>query len=928
MNDASSEPSADDRAGALNAHMLAARIAPPSFEFRPIATRALSALLQAASLPKLITVCAAPGYGKTVMLSRLCESLAQRSQQCLWLTLDDRDADLSTLLFLLRAAMIQAGLLGNTELDTRPTPFADRGATADQLVARLGQAPRTTVLFIDNLGYCRDPQLPAFLDRLVFGTGPGLRLVLSSTREIPVDAVRAKLEGGAVELGAAQLSFDRLSTERLLKEAGLDVQGSEVIDRIQAQTEGWPTAVRLLQVLMSSEQDSPAPDELSQPACALERFTGDHSDIARLLTRRVLVGFDPDLVQFMIEIALVREFSTELAAQMTERQEASAWLQTLVTRNVLIFPLDRSRRWFRFHTLLRDFLLAEGRERLSPQRRRDVLERAARWHALQGDEVIAIGIALDAQAVELSQDLLDRVSVLVAGDQGRMVPYIQWVDRLYAIGGTPSIEAHGWYVWALCNSLQYERARGALDSFDARMDSGMVTAANGRARQLRQGFLRIVVNLYLDRFEETHTGALQWLAEDGPRDALSHAVVAGIAALSEIDRGELPEARAHMELCEGVVERSGSTWVRAWVAILWSCLDLAEARPASADQRLSEVREFVVAALGADAHVLATIDFVRARTLLDLGRTDQAREYAVRGLNRAIHHGILLTTELGLSTCTALWAGESDGELAPSATEKVGHSYPTRLHRLLTASRIRRCLQLGRHEEAQKLAQRCQLGLDPPHQPDSKLPFQRGDWLLASIELKISMGQHDEALALIDRHMRLAQAQERQRDRIELLLASVEIHVRQQHLNKAQRCLSQALIAAAPGRLFHPFQSRMVWLTPLLEQYQAKDFGLTQQAELVLWNRLQDTMASANPAGKPIEEGASHLLNFETPSVRELQLLSLLDRGLSNQQVADQLSLSLPTVKWHLRNLYAKLGVGSRSAALAKARSLSLFLRA
>ena len=66
---------------------------------------------------------------------------------------------------------------------------------------------------------------------------------------------------------------------------------------------------------------------------------------------------------------------------------------------------------------------------------------------------------------------------------------------------------------------------------------------------------------------------------------------------------------------------------------------------------------------------------------------------------------------------------------------------------------------------------------------------------------------------------------------------------------------------------------------------------------------------------------------LDSPTSRELELLRLIEVGLSNQQLADRLNVSVATVKWHLYNLYTKLGVSSRSAALARARSLNLLGR-
>jgi LuxR family maltose regulon positive regulatory protein len=59
-------------------------------------------------------------------------------------------------------------------------------------------------------------------------------------------------------------------------------------------------------------------------------------------------------------------------------------------------------------------------------------------------------------------------------------------------------------------------------------------------------------------------------------------------------------------------------------------------------------------------------------------------------------------------------------------------------------------------------------------------------------------------------------------------------------------------------------------------------------------------------------------------SRRELELLGLIAEGLSNQDIAERLFLSPHTVKVHVRNIYAKLDVSSRTQAVARARALDL----
>lgn len=59
-------------------------------------------------------------------------------------------------------------------------------------------------------------------------------------------------------------------------------------------------------------------------------------------------------------------------------------------------------------------------------------------------------------------------------------------------------------------------------------------------------------------------------------------------------------------------------------------------------------------------------------------------------------------------------------------------------------------------------------------------------------------------------------------------------------------------------------------------------------------------------------------------SIREIEVLRLIDKGLTNQQIALRLSVAESTVKTHINNIYNKLGVQTRAQALSKARSSGL----
>jgi LuxR family maltose regulon positive regulatory protein len=863
--------------------------------------------MRSAVLAKLVTVCAPPGYGKTLVLERLYRTLIERGVRCIWLTLDDRDTTVDAVLSLLATAL-QHGTEGRESVvgESNSLPVDPR-ETADRILTVLGGSDSATVLFIDNLHMCTDPQLSSVLERLVFGSGSALRLALSCTQELPLDMSRAKLELSTVELQARHLALDKESLRSLLLQAGLEDPKPELVTRMHELTEGWPAASRLLQVLMSQHE---SPEEVAS------RFSGSDHDMAAVLTRLVLSGFPTRQVEFLMEVALLREFCDELATDATGCAEAGAWLNDMMRRNVLIFPLDRDHRWLRMHTLLRQHLLAEGSRRLPRARRQSVLERAARWHADRGDEKAALEAALAAPAPTLAGQLLDRVARSVAGDQGQLGQFIKWTEQVLATGVTLSPEAHAWYVWALCFSLQYERAFSALQSLDHRLAEVDPGAHRAVALRARLGLLRVVISIHLDMLDSASEDAQRWLVDAEERDPLGVATVATGAAIAELAKGHTGLARRHMQTADGAISRSNSAYGHGWVALINAAIHLTEGNPSKADRIISDARPLVVAQLGENAAVVSTMDFVHARALHDLGRIPEARSKAIHGLVHATTHGVNETAQHGLAACIALWDGSEEDKFSPSSLDRVVRCYAPRTQRQVAIQQLRRLLILGRIDDAKDFANRNMLMPETEENRDGSV----GQELLLNLEWCWIIGQKSGLPERLERARKQAQAEQRWRELQQLHLLQVDMHLQTGEPRRAQRAFAQALFVGARFRLIQPLVDRLVQLRPMLAQVSNKELGLVQADEIELLTMLNEVGQVATR----VETASTDAGLSEPLTRREHELLELLDKGLSNQQIADRVNLSVPTVKWHFYNLFAKLEVKNRSAALAKARTLTL----
>ncbi|WP_321818681.1 MULTISPECIES: LuxR C-terminal-related transcriptional regulator [unclassified Paraburkholderia] len=876
---------------------------------------------------------APPGYGKTVLLSAIHRWLCSSGERCFWLTLDERERDVRSVFALLRQAMVASGQMGDKGDMQLVSAISDRvdmidaGHAMEAIVTDLSRLRGRTVLFIDNLDVCVDPLIAVFVERLTFHRVPNVHLVVSSVRNLPIDFVRMKLEVDGLMLGTEQLGFDRNETKQLFTKSGLTGPDDRTIFDIQAHTEGWPAAVRLAQVLYSEQsqfaQSMSSGGFISRP---LRDFSGDQKDISRVLTERVLAIIDPARVHFLMEIALVREFNADLAEFITGNLNARDWLDDLLQRNLLIFAVGGGRRWFRLHTLLREHLLQESRERMPTKRRTEVLKRAARWYSDQKDYVSALGSALRAPDVQLAENLIGRIARHVAADCGQMSIFAEWSETLLDLGGHLPLQAQGWYVWALCHLMQYEKAKWALDLLDRRISEAppFPTAEPDEIADL--SFLRIVLAVSTDVLDIAHAQALAWLENAEHYDSLRVGTVAAVAAMAALDRGDLSEGERHLDFAEGASERSHSMFVRAWIGILRAILELSRARPNVADRLLSSVRVRVAAELGENSSVITIIDSVHARVLTDLGLFSAAHIPMMRSMQTVNHHGVPVTAELGLGACVAIRSGKDLSNATDAFLDEIARRYAPRIMTILTAQRIRRRLHSGSEVDPIELAD---LVLQSTTHTSATEMRARGDWLLAGIELTIAGGFFKQAHETIDAEMRSAIIQGRTSDRVSLLLASMDAYSRAGRGREAARALSRAISLAHPGSLLYPFILYKREVGKVIANTRARDFGLIRQAEISFLDRLHEICThsdgqAVSQNAHPVEHTAEPVDELQPLTARETQLLRLVNEGLSNQTLADQLSLSLPTVKWHLRNLYEKLGVRNRSAALAKARAYGL----
>lgn len=888
---------------------IAGKLHPPVYAFAPVRTRLFDRLVADGTRRKITTIVAPPGYGKTVLLSELHRRSCQEGVTCSWIGLDDRDRGVSNFLTLLESALALA-----TSEPTRieAVPSIDEVDRVEAILQLFAGAEQSHVLFIDNIDFCHDPQIDRTLNALVFRSPNTIQFIISSASgPVPFDAGRAQLELNLRAITASDLSFDRAATSALFATAGMTDVDGRIVDTIVARTEGWPAAIRMMQ-LISETQDS-----LEQ---GLKLLTGKETHLSDMLSRRLIKSFDPELVTFLYEIAELRHFSADLALAATGNARSHYWVRYLVDRNIMIVPIDDGQSWFRFHTLFREFLISEANRLLPPARRRAVHASAAMWLCQRGDDQYALELAIGAGERALVTELLERTARSLMHDQGDTSAFIDWIERADAIGAERGFQASFWYIWALMFEHHYQKARAEIARVKAARLGHHDDPAH-REMSAKLALAEIVIGVHLDTLEEIRAAAPKWLRDYPDADLFDVAATAGAYTFPLLCNHEYAESRRVLRVSHAAVAKADSEYGRCWVEALSGITDIGQGEPASAAHRLKNVVERARASIGPAAKIASIVSLVRARALYDCGHFDEAMRIVADNLERAATNGVPDTTWLGIEVAIP-FALKDTPRFAVATLRAMARDNPRRFQVLFEATLLRNLVLAGQKPEALRLA--ASLGWDAKSGwtdcfSDAPTKMEQTALRIAAIALFIASGHHAAAADLIQQEMNLAQSTGRQKTVVELHLFSAEVHLKSGATQATARAVSRAIAAAARNRLYSPFLERRSILAQALKGIRPRDLALTSRDDIEMFGTISTF------AGSSVHTASAEIdVPADMPTPRELELLGLLETGLDNEQLADRLSLSVRTVKWHLSNLYAKLGVKNRSSAVAKGRSLRL----
>jgi LuxR family maltose regulon positive regulatory protein len=848
-------------------------------------------------------VSAPAGYGKSTLLSTW---LSQLNYPAAWLSLDAGDNDPARFLAYLAAALrgIDPPVGKALEISLKSSPLPEVENLLTPLVNHLAQVDHPFWLVVDDYHVIQNQVVHQMIRFLLENRPAPLHLVIATRADPPLSLTRLRARSDMLELRLADLRFTNQEASDFLNHTmGLQIS-LEDVSRITTRTEGW---IAGLQIAALSMQNT---DDISG---FITTLSGNDYYIFDYLLKEILAHQSPEFHRFLLYTSILDQLCASLCdalllddVESIPTRPSVVILEELNHANLFVIPLDHEHRWVRYHHLFSD-LLRLTLEQTYPGHSVELHRRACRWYEAHGMLPAALGHAISSGDMQLVAQIVS-ANVLVLVENDEILPTLQKIDSLPLdeITALPWLGiARAWVVGA----GQVQRSYQILDEAEKNVEN----IPDSTERQRLKGYLAAA-------------RAFVYNAQGDISNVITHAQLANellpsdeiaIRAMNLALWGKTLSVYEHDPYSTPIMEQALRLALKAQkphVAMI-AAGDLATGHLFAG--RLHEVQLVCLEALEVaeeyqrryqqPLHATANIYALLARVLAEWGENEQAIQLARKGLMLSERWGRVNTELVCLIYLGRALVFANDSEQAKqifqraeSAAQKISSGTWQDIARFILDSLLDN--ETPDASEITRLRHRL-------HESDFRFPA----WLTARLLLRED--HPDQALVALEQALAELKGQPSY-DVVRIYALRALGFQAKGDEKQALAALRQALELGEPENRLATFVREGAEMERLLYVAQAK--GITPQ----FVKRLLAAFESRRKlkAGPPI---VTRTL-VEPLSARELQVLQLLAKGCADKQIAEALVIAPETVHKHLKNIYEKLDVHSRTEAIARARELNL----
>jgi LuxR family maltose regulon positive regulatory protein len=874
----------------------------------------------------LMLVSAPAGFGKSTLLAEwLAAGPAAPTDErsAAWLSLDPGDNNpVAFWTYVIAALRTMAPGVGASALallqETEPAPIETVLTT---LLNDLADVDGDMVLVLDDYHVIDAHDLLVGMAFLLDHMPPGLHMVIAGRADPALPLARLRARGELVEVRAADLRFTPEEAVAYLNGAmGLELTDADIA-ALEGRTEGWIAALQLAALSMQGRDDVSG---------FIAGFAGDARYVVDYLVEEVLQR-QPAVVQsFLLQTSVLDRLSGPLCDAVTGDSGGRAMLESLDRGNLFLVPLDDRRRWYRYHHLFADVLRARLLDE-QPDHIPELHRRASDWYEANGERAVAIDHALAggnfdraADLVELAAPALQRLR-----QEGTLR---RWMEAIPAAQIRVRPVLSNDYVGSLMSTGQIDGVEPYLRDAERWLDA---MSAEGRGPQDRppdmvvvdeERFRTLPTSVAVHRAGQALllgdgagciTHARRALDLAGPDDHLGRAAGSALIGLASWGNGDVAAAQAGYAESWKHMERAGHIADVLGLAVTLGDLHAIQGR---LDDAMRTYQEALRLAAEQDGPVLrGTADMYVGMAVVHRERGDLAAARQLLQQSEALGEHLALPQNPHRWRIAMARVREAEGDLdgAVQLLDEAERMYAGDFSpdvRPIAATRARVLIAQGRWADALSWARDRGLSID------DDLSYLReyehltlARVLLARCRSERAEPSLDGAMGLLGRLLHAAEAGGRTGSVIEILVLQALGRQIGGDVAAALVPLGHALTLAEPEGYARVFLDEGLPMAALLAA--AAQRGIATDYV----RRLLAAVGGTEPARS---SGAGSLI--QPLSDREVDVLRLLRTDLGGPEIARELVVSLNTVRTHTKNIYAKLGVNNRRAAVRRAEELHL----
>ncbi len=851
-----------------------------------------------------LTLLIAPsGFGKSTLLNEWRQACGM---PVAWLALDVDDNQPLRFWSAVTAALqtVYPNLGQDIQSPLRALASADVQEVVVSLtnaIVRAGDSsdsPRHAALILDDYHYIRNQEIHASLQNWVERLPPTLQLVLSSHTKPPLALGHLRARGMVVDLSAEDLRFTVEEGIGYLSQhnRGYPQPYSEM-QAIINRTEGWAAGLALATLALDQPGERPP---------SLTSFTGAHTYLREYFIESVLYRQPPSVQEFLLETAILKHLTGPLCDAVTGRDDGAEILAYLWQENLFLVRMEEP-DWYRYHDLFAETLYHQLQRQL-PAGIPRLHRRAAEWYRRQNapDDAVYHLLAIDAweEAASLIEDMVLR-ELEQFGDYSRLMRWLRQLPETV-------VQRHKTLLRVYARVAALDLSRMEVKQFLAHVEENLTVKAPGERNADEQSVLAEIHRIR--QLGTTDDPGRAPAAPEGEHDDVWR-MLDGLVTYARYVRRDAEKAESQARELYEMGRARGHLYVVLITAGGVAYYALLRGHLRRGEKVAREALQLAMAQRGKLPESASVPLTMLSRAYYERNQIAQAHQLLLRAaeVDPNPNSSNMPIMEAIQRAKIEFAQGEADAALATiQAARELQAKHPSGMYRDrdLAVYQAWICLRQGDLTGAERLL--------------AEVEGAESHAFSVLIRAELALEQKRAAAAaqvlvdLIQRYPDGLYLESTLAARIVLARALFELH----QINQARQAMGEAVRLAYPEALVRPFLDHAC-SAPLLTLVLFTS-GLPTEAQTFLRQLLRLLAGSERPTKALPKAELEALSTAASITRREQQVLRLIASGMSNREIAAQLSFAESTAKTHLKNIYRKLGVNSRTRAIAQARALKL----